>query len=35
MTVDIKSSTMTTNGCVLGGLICKEMGWTRLDLVNQ
>jgi uncharacterized protein (DUF2147 family) len=31
MTVSVQSKTMTTNGCVLGGLLCKDMGWTRLS----
>ncbi|MGZ3306702.1 MAG: DUF2147 domain-containing protein [Asticcacaulis sp.] len=26
---------MTTNGCVLGGLLCKRMGWTRLAAPPQ
>ena len=30
MTIDVGASTLTTHGCVLGGLICKNMGWTRL-----
>ena len=30
MTIDVAASTMTTHGCVLGGLLCKNMGWTRL-----
>ena len=27
----VAGSHMTTSGCVLGGLICKSMSWTRLD----
>jgi len=30
MTIDVGATTMTTHGCVLGGLICNTMGWTRL-----
>ena len=30
MTIDVAATTMTTHGCVLGGLVCKTMGWTRL-----
>ncbi len=29
MTIDIAAASMTTHGCVLGGLLCKNMGWTR------
>ncbi len=30
--IDIASPrSMTTKGCVLGGIICKDMGWTRLN----
>lgn len=31
MKIDVSGATMTTRGCVLGGLICKNMGWTRLS----
>ena len=31
LTIDVKGATMTTSGCVLGGLICKHVDWTRLD----
>ena len=30
MTIDVAATSMTTHGCVLGGLLCKTMGWTRL-----
>lgn len=30
MTIDVAATIMTTHGCVLGGLLCKNMGWTRL-----
>ena len=30
MSIDVAATTMTTHGCVLGGLLCKNMGWTRL-----
>jgi uncharacterized protein (DUF2147 family) len=25
------SKQMTTKGCVLGGMLCKDMGWTRIE----
>jgi uncharacterized protein (DUF2147 family) len=31
MTIDVGETRMTTHGCVLGGLICNTMGWTRLS----
>ncbi len=30
-TMTVKDATMTTVGCVWGGLLCKSMGWTRLE----
>ena len=30
MTLTVDDNTMTTEGCVLAGIVCKEMGWTRL-----
>ncbi len=30
MRIDVGAQAMTTHGCVLGGLLCKTMGWTRL-----
>ena len=30
ITITAEMRTMTTSGCVLGGLICKRMTWTRL-----
>ena len=30
MTIDVAATSMTTHGCVLGGLLCKNMGWTRI-----
>ena len=30
MTLKVDDKRMTTEGCVLAGVICKEMGWTRL-----
>jgi len=30
MTIEVGGTSMTTRGCVLGGLLCKNMGWTRL-----
>lgn len=29
--VTLSAKSMTTRGCVLGGLICKNVGWTRLS----
>ncbi|WP_443751040.1 DUF2147 domain-containing protein [Asticcacaulis solisilvae] len=31
ITITATARSMTTTGCVLGGLICKHMDWTRLD----
>ena len=31
MTVSIKGDTMTTKGCVLAGIICKGVSWTRIN----
>ncbi|MGV3551179.1 DUF2147 domain-containing protein [Rhizobium sp.] len=31
ITLDVGASKMTTKGCVLGGLLCKGVGWTRLN----
>ena len=28
--MDIGDRSMTTHGCVLAGLLCKDMGWTRI-----
>jgi uncharacterized protein (DUF2147 family) len=30
MTVHVAYNRMTTDGCVVGGLMCKSMSWTRL-----
>jgi len=30
MTLTVGETEMTTRGCVLAGIICKDMGWTRL-----
>ena len=30
MNIEVGDTRMTTHGCVLGGLLCKTMGWTRL-----
>lgn len=30
MTLKVGDKKMTTRGCVLAGMICKDMGWTRL-----
>ena len=29
--VDVGDKTMTTRGCLLAGLLCRNVGWTRLD----
>jgi uncharacterized protein (DUF2147 family) len=29
--INLAGSRMTTQGCVLAGFICKNMGWTRLQ----
>ena len=31
ITLDLAGDTMTSKGCVLGGLLCKGVGWTRID----
>ena len=30
ITLDVGDSKMTSKGCVLGGLLCKGVGWTRI-----
>lgn len=30
-TMTLAGNTLTTAGCVLGGLICRSVVWTRLD----
>ena len=30
LNISLAGRSMTTRGCVLGGLLCKNMGWTRL-----
>lgn len=30
MTLNVGDKNMTTRGCVLAGIVCKDMGWTRL-----
>ena len=29
-TLNVGAADMTTTGCLLGGLLCKSMGWTRI-----
>jgi uncharacterized protein (DUF2147 family) len=29
-TVSVSGDQMTTNGCVLAGMLCKNMSWTRV-----
>ncbi|CAN7568548.1 DUF2147 domain-containing protein [Rhizobium sp. LjRoot254] len=31
ITLTVKDSSMTSKGCVLGGLLCKGVDWTRLN----
>ncbi|UVC09251.1 DUF2147 domain-containing protein [Rhizobium sp. TH2] len=31
ITLTVKDSSMTSKGCVLGGLLCKGVNWTRLN----
>lgn len=30
ITLDVSGDRMTSKGCVLGGLLCKDVGWTRI-----
>lgn len=30
MTLNVGETSMTTEGCVLAGIVCKEMDWTRI-----
>lgn len=30
MTLDVSGDNMTTKGCVLGGLLCKGVNWTKI-----
>ncbi|MGB3581874.1 MAG: hypothetical protein WBA40_12295 [Roseiarcus sp.] len=30
MKVHVANNRMTTDGCTMGGLMCRSMGWTRL-----
>lgn len=30
VTLDVGGDTMTSKGCVLSGLLCKDVGWTRI-----
>ncbi len=29
--VKVDGDTMTSNGCVLAGLLCRSVGWTRIN----
>jgi uncharacterized protein (DUF2147 family) len=31
ITLQVGDKSMTTKGCVLGGLLCKGVAWTRID----
>jgi uncharacterized protein (DUF2147 family) len=31
ITISVGPERLTTKGCVLGGLLCKAVGWARLD----
>jgi uncharacterized protein (DUF2147 family) len=30
MSLDVSGNSMTTKGCVLGGLLCKGVSWTKI-----
>jgi uncharacterized protein (DUF2147 family) len=30
ITLDVSGDRMTSKGCILGGLLCKGVGWTRI-----
>ena len=30
ISINVGSATMTTRGCILGGLLCKSVGWRRI-----
>ncbi len=30
LTMQVSDRSMTVRGCVLAGIVCKDMGWTRL-----
>jgi uncharacterized protein (DUF2147 family) len=30
MNINVANDHMTSDGCILGGLVCKHMSWTRL-----
>ena len=30
LTVSVKGASMTTKGCVLAGIVCKGVNWTRI-----
>ncbi len=31
MTLSVKGDSMTTRGCVLGGIVCKSVSWARIN----
>jgi uncharacterized protein (DUF2147 family) len=31
MTISVNGSSMTSKGCVLAGLLCKGVSWTKID----
>ena len=31
MTMTVKAQSMVTRGCVLGGLLCKSVNWSRME----
>ncbi len=31
LTMTVGATSMTTRGCIVAGLLCKDMGWTRLS----
>lgn len=31
MKLDVNGNSMTTRGCVLGGIVCKSVNWSRIN----
>ena len=31
ISINFNPKSMTTRGCILGGLLCKSVAWTRID----
>ncbi len=34
MTITVQSGTLSTTGCVMLGILCKSVGWTRVNSPN-